>query len=109
MFATLMTFDGESRDELQAGIEHVRDEVIPAFEQTEGVKGWWLVDRETGRRVSVVICDGEDQLQAAMTRVQAARAKDPDRRRPAPSTVQRFEIYGAAPAVPAESSGRLDS
>jgi hypothetical protein len=109
VFATIMTFDGESRDDLESGIEHVRDEVLPAFEQTDGVQGWWLVDREAGRRVSVLICDGEDQLQVALTRVQAARARHPDRHRPAPSTVRRFEIYGAAPAAQSEPSGRVDS
>ena len=34
MFAMVMTFDGESSQDLNDGIEHVRDEVIPAFERS---------------------------------------------------------------------------
>jgi len=109
MFATLMSFDDETRDDLAAGIEHVRDEVVPAFAQTEGVLGWWLVDREAGRRVTLLICEGEEQLQAAFAHVQAARAADPDRHRPAPTTVQRFEVYGAAPAEAVEPIGGVDA
>lgn len=100
MFATVMTFDDESADDLQAGIEHVRDEVIPAFQQTDGVQGWWLADREARRRITVLICEGEECLQAAMARIQEARSRDPERRRPAPSTVGRLEIYGQTTAAP---------
>lgn len=99
MFAMVMTFDGESSKDLNAGIEHVREEVMPAFERSGGVKAWWLVDREAGRRVTVMIWDGEDQFQAGMAGVQDARAQNPDRNRPAPTSVQRYEIYGTVPGV----------
>ena len=97
MFGMVLSFDGESAGDLSAGIEHVKDEVIPALCQAEGLHGWWLVDRDTGRRVTVMVWDSEVHYQAGMAGVQEARAKDPDRHRPAPTSVQRFEIYGAIP------------
>ena len=97
MFGMIISFDGESADDLSAGIGHVQDEVIPALSQAKGLHGWWLVDREAGRRVSVMVWDSEEQYQAGMAGVQEARAKDPGRHRPAPTSVQRFEVYGAIP------------
>jgi len=45
--------------------------------------------------VTVLVADSQEQFDAGMTRVQEFRAKDPDRRRPAPSSVARFEVYGS--------------
>jgi hypothetical protein len=95
MFAVVMSFDNESPEDLAAGIEHVTDEVVPAFTGT-GVHGWWLVDREQGRRLSVLVCDSQEQFDVGVAQVQAFRAKDPDRRRPAPTSVTRFDVYGSA-------------
>jgi len=95
MFAMVLSFDGESPEDLTAGIEHVKDEVIPAVAGTPGVQGWWLADNENGRRLTLMVWDSQEQFDAAMARVQQARAKDPDRRRPAPSSVARFEVYGS--------------
>jgi hypothetical protein len=95
MFAMVLSFDGESPEDLTAGVEHVRDEVIPALAGSGGLHGWWLVDRENGRRLTVMVWDSQERYDAGMARVQEARAKDPDRRRPAPSSVSRFEVYGS--------------
>ena len=39
-----------------------------------------------------MVWEGEELFQAGMAGVQEARSQDPDRNRPAPTSVERFEI-----------------
>jgi len=95
MFAVVLSFDSESAEDLNAGIEHVTDEVIPALAEAVGLHGWWLADRDSGRRMTVMVWDTEEHYDAGMARVLEARTNDPSRHRPAPSSVARFEVYGS--------------
>lgn len=94
MFATVITFDGEDAEALAAGISHVEDEVLPALGGTDGLSGLWLVDPASGRRLTVMVVENEDAFQEAMAKVAAAREADPERPRPAPSSVGRYQVYG---------------
>jgi heme-degrading monooxygenase HmoA len=94
MFAVVLDFQ-ETAEDTEAGIAHVQDEVIPALKEAQGLLGLWLVDRDHRRRLTVMVWDSEEHYSEGMAAVQARRAAAPERHRPAPASVQRYEVYGS--------------
>jgi hypothetical protein len=86
----------EVQQHLDAGIAHVLDEVVPATGATPGVQGVWLVDRESGERLSVMVFADQAAAEAMFALVASHRAADPDRLRPKPQSSHRYEVYAQA-------------
>ncbi len=108
MYAQVISFQDSSED-LEAGIAHVLDEVVPAVAGSTGMRGLWLVDRESGKRLSVMVVEDEAAAEAVWKEVAERRAQDPDRNRPKPVSVERFEIYGQARMAAQAGSGSTSS
>jgi hypothetical protein len=100
MYAQIITFQ-ESPEQVDAGIAHVLDDVIPALEHAPGLTGVWLADRAKGKRLSIMVWESEAAASAAMADVQK-RVAASTHTRPTPSSVEKFEVYaivGAANAA----------
>ncbi len=95
MYATVTRFQ-DSPDDLADGISHVLDEVVPLVQAASGAQAVWLVDRESGERLSVMVFDSEEVATALFAAVAERRAADPDRNRPAPVSSSRYEVYAEA-------------
>jgi hypothetical protein len=86
-----MTFE-EEPEAVEHGIGHVLADVVPALEEGAGGTGLWLVDRERGKRLSIIVWESEEAAQAAFARIGERVAANPGVR-PKPVSVERFEIY----------------
>lgn len=94
VFASVISFE-EDAETIQHGIEHVLADVVPAMTGQPGVSGWWLVDHEGGRRLSVMVFEDQAAYDTAMQAITELHAKNGGRPRPRPASVTRFEVYAS--------------
>ncbi len=97
MYAQIVTFQ-ESPEQVDAGIAHVLDDVIPALEHAPGLTGLWLADRASGKRLSIMVWESEAAASAAMAEVQKRIAVS-KHARPSPASVEKFEVYAMVGAA----------
>lgn len=74
MFARSTTITTAHTEAINAGIAHIRDEVMPALEDVDGCVGLSLmVDRESGRCIATSAWQSEAAMHAAAARVAPVR------------------------------------
>jgi heme-degrading monooxygenase HmoA len=98
VIVTIATFE-ESAEQLEEGVRHVREEVVPSLRGAPGVRAaYWLVDRAAGRRLSVTVWESPEAADAAMPMVLAAvrrRREEAGRNQPqrSPDRSERFDVF----------------
>jgi len=65
MFARVSTIRGK-REQVEQGITHYREQMLPAARNMAGFKGaYLLVDRKSGKSMGITLWDTEKDLQAS--------------------------------------------
>jgi heme-degrading monooxygenase HmoA len=74
MFARVSTIEGKA-DRIDDGIKDYREHVVPEVKKMTGFKGGYLlVDRKTGKTLSITLWDTEKDLQASTRAANKLRA-----------------------------------
>src|SRR3990172_5901796 len=75
MFARVSTIQGKPQ-QVEDGIRQYREQVMPAAKKTAGFKGaYFLVDRKSGKEVSITLWDTEKNMQASTKAADQLRAQ----------------------------------
>jgi hypothetical protein len=98
MILTVLEFS-ETSPQLEEGLRHVKEEVVPAVRGAAGLRtAYWVVDRENGKRLSIMVWDSAEAASAAMPAVAAsikqtrARAGRTEPQRSSDRSA-RFEVF----------------
>ncbi len=74
MFARVSTIDGKP-DQLDAAVAEYREKVVPGVGKMAGFVGaYLLIDRKTGKNLSITLWDTEKNLQASVESANKLRA-----------------------------------
>jgi len=74
------------------------DDIVPALEGAKGLTGFWLADREHGKRLSVLVWESDTDAAAAMTRAVMAAIEAADWDRARSFLADDFRFSGPVPA-----------
>lgn len=92
MFARMSTLRG-SADEIDEGIRHFRENVLPRARQLDGYEGaYLLVDRQSGESVSVTLWDSEEAMRASEEAADRIRGDAAQATGAEIASVKRYEV-----------------
>jgi heme-degrading monooxygenase HmoA len=92
MHARVSTFEG-SPDQIDAGEQAVREQIIPAARQISGFKGiLFLGDRSSGKTIGVTFWESEEAMRESREQADRLRQEAADAEGASIRSVEEFEV-----------------
>ena len=92
MFARMTTLEGPP-DQVDEGLRHVREQVLPFMQQQDGFKGFIaLGDRQSGKVIGVSLWESEQAMRASEGAGDRARSDSAEAVGASVAGVERYEV-----------------
>ncbi len=101
MHARVTKFEG-SPDQAETFIKYTKESIIPAAKKLSGFKGgYWLLDRKSGKGLSVTLFESEAALKASEDTAAQMRTQATQSVGAKITGVDRYEVVAEVASVPA--------
>ncbi len=92
MFARVSNYQG-SPNQVDEGIRTVREQILPRAAEIDGYKGaYFLVDRQSGRSVSITLWESEEAMRASEEAANQLRSESAQASGGEILSVERYEV-----------------
>jgi len=102
MHARVSTFEGGSIEQIEEGVQLIREQVIPAAQQIDGYMGIIsLADRASGKGLTITLWESEAALQASEEAANRLRQGAANALQARIASVERYEVVVSEVKAPA--------
>ena len=92
MYARVSTYRG-SPEQLDVGIRHIRENILPRIRKSDGYKGgYFLVDRQSGKSVAATLWESEQAMRASEEAADRLRSEGAEASGATEEDVDRYEV-----------------
>ena len=92
MFARVSTYHGDP-GRIDEGLDNLRENIVPRAQQMDGFKGlYYLLDRESGKALSVTLWASEEAMHASEEAANRLREESAEASGETIDNVERYEV-----------------
>jgi len=92
VFARVSTYRGDP-GQIDGGLNYARENIVPRVQQVDGFEGvYYLVDRESGKALSITLWESEEALRASEEEANQLRSESADSASATIESVERYEV-----------------
>jgi hypothetical protein len=92
VFARVSTYRGDP-GQVDQGLDYARENILPRIQEVDGCEGiYYLVDRESGKALSITFWESEEAMRASEEEADRLRGESAEAADATVEDVERYEV-----------------